>query len=278
MTRKAIGLIFAPLFVLLGTALAAPLLAQPAPPSAAKRPPLPWDPDVAMFVAAQPELQKASIRALAGHVADFEAALKHGAQFFPDGVVVDGRRYVLADGHLESLAVALKGAIGDPKDPAHLPVSVVPNVYPVIAMELGSYYNEMDRQEDGIRVLDQGLQLSPYPKEGLGAHVAEMIGEKGFALGSEKKLDEALATYQDGLKLKGVEPHDRARLERGEGYVLTEMNRLDDAEAAYKASLDDEPNNQRALNELSYIAKLKAGGPKTPTESVLVPRPEEPAK
>ena len=230
-----------------------------------------------MFLAAQPDLQKASIRALASHAADFEAALKRGAQYFPGGVVVDGRRYVLADGPTETLAVALKGAVGDPKDPAHLPVAALPNVYTMIALELGTYYNEMDRQEDGIRALDQGLMLSPYPKEGMGAHAAEIIGEKGFALGSEKKLDEALATYQDGLKLKAIQPRDRARLERGEGFVLTEMNKLDDAEAAYKASLSDEPNNQRALNELAYIAKLRAGGPKAPPESVLVPH-DQPQK
>lgn len=230
-----------------------------------------------MFLAAQPDLQKASIRALASHATDFEAALARGAQYFPDGVVVDGRRYVMADGPTETLAVTLKGAIGDPKDPAHMPVMVQPNVYTMIALELGTYYNEMDRQDDGIRALDQGLRLSPYPKEGMGAHAAEILGEKGFALGSEKKFDQALATYQGGLNLKGIQPRDRARLERGEGFVLTEMDRLDDAEAAYKASLNDEPNNPRALNELAYIAKLRAGGPKAPTESVLVPH-DAPAK
>ena len=41
--------------------------------------------------------------------------------------------------------------------------------------------------------------------------------------------------------------------------------------------VDDEPNNQRALNELIYIAKLRAGGPRAPTESVLVPH-DAPAK
>jgi tetratricopeptide (TPR) repeat protein len=255
-------------------------LAQPAPPSRQSNPPLPWDADLAMFLAVQPELQKAGIRALASHVEDYEAALKRAPQFFPDGAVVDGRRYVLADGQTETLGVALKGAVGDAanKGAPKMPVNVVANVYVLIALQLGTYYDEMDREEDGIRALDLGLRLSPYPDAAMGAHVGEIMGEKGFALGAEKKFDLALDVYRKGLTLSGISALDRARLERGEGFVLTELDRLDEAEQAYQASLKDEPGNKRAINELAYIARLRAGGPKAPTESVLVPPAAETPK
>jgi len=217
-------------FALLLALVAAPALGQPAPPPAKQPlPPLPWDQDARMLTAAQPDLAKAGIRALATHVPDYEAALKRGPQYFPGGVVIGGHRYVMTDGSTETLQALLPAAVGADKEATT--VTAVTNVYALIAMQLGTYYNEMDLNEDAIRVLDLGLALDTV--NGVpGAHIADLISEKGFALNREQKFDQALAVYQNGAKLAGITPIDRARLERGEGLALTEMGKLDEAEAA----------------------------------------------
>jgi tetratricopeptide (TPR) repeat protein len=236
---------------------------------------LPWNKDLAALNAAAADLTGGRIAALGPHAAEFEAALDHGKSFFPGGVTVDGTTYMLADGTTERLMVLMKSAIAaKPEGAAGHTALVVANFYPVMALGLASYYDETGKPQDAIRALDKGLALSVNPQAALGAHVGAMLGEKGFALGSLKRYAEALAVYDQGLTNKAVVPPDRARLYRGRGFILTEMDRLDDAEAAYRASLEIEPSNPRALGELNYIAKLKAGGPKAPVQSVLAPQPE----
>ena len=187
---------------------------------------------------------------------------------------MDGTVYVLADGMAERLAALMKAA-AKATGAAGRPALAVANFYPVMALGLASYYDETGKpRKTRFRVLDKGLALSINPQAALGAHVGAMLGEKGFALGSLKRYGEALAVYDRGLANKAVVPPDRARLYRGRGFVLTEMDRLDDAEDAYRASLQIEPDNPRAPAELNYIAKLKAGGAKAPVQSVLAPQTE----
>jgi Flp pilus assembly protein TadD len=68
---------------------------------------------------------------------------------------------------------------------------------------------------------------------------------------------------------EGFEYHrkddQRAVMLRGRGFALIELGRLDEAEKAYRDSLNSEPNNARALNELTYIGRLRAGGPTAPS-------------
>lgn len=233
-------------------------------------PELPWGPDVATYLAAQPDLRAGSIKALAPHVAEFEAALAHGRQFFPDGATLDHHKYVMADGPTENLLVTLAAAAKTP-DGAATMVTVVPNIYPLISLELGSYYNQTGRPQDAVRVLDEGLALTPSPEGAVGAHAGAMMSEKGAALGALKHYPEALDVFDQALASHVLTARDRARLDRGKGFVFTEMNRLDEAEAAFRDSLQQEPGNPRALSELGYIARLRAGGPKAPPELFAPP-------
>ena len=245
----------------------------PARAQAPATPELPWNKDFAALNAAAADLTGGRIAALGPHAAEFEAALDHGKTYFPGGVTVDGTVYVLADGMAERLAALMKAA-AKATGAAGRPALAVANFYPVMALGLASYYDETGKPQDAVRVLDKGLALSINPQAALGAHVGAMLGEKGFALGSLKRYGDALAVYDRGLANKAVVPPDRARLYRGRGFVLTEMDRLDDAQAAYRASLQIEPDNPRALAELNYIAKLKAGGAKAPVQSVPAPQTE----
>lgn len=85
--------------------------------------------------------------------------------------------------------------------------------------------------------------------------------EKGYIQNGLKKFDEALTTYQVAvalsLKYKSQGPF-RAPALRGLGFSLIELHRLDEAEQAFKASLDIDPGNQLARNELAYISDLRA--------------------
>jgi hypothetical protein len=51
---------------------------------------------------------------------------------------------------------------------------------------------------------------------------------------------------------------------RGEGYALVDLNRLDEAEAAYKESLKVDPDHGHALEELKFIESVRRG---TPTDT-----------
>jgi tetratricopeptide (TPR) repeat protein len=54
---------------------------------------------------------------------------------------------------------------------------------------------------------------------------------------------------------------DKGKLLRKRGYVLVELGRWDEGEAAYRQSLVEDPGNSTALGELDYIAKSR---PKKP--------------
>lgn len=105
---------------------------------------------------------------------------------------------------------------------------------------------------EAIRWLDKAIALAPYFAD---AHV-----ERGFALGQDGNLDEALAAYRRALALANEHPsaaHARPLALRGTGWVLVEMGDLDGAQRAYEASLEIDPDSKLAKSELEYIAKLR---------------------
>ncbi|MDR2212490.1 MAG: tetratricopeptide repeat protein [Pseudomonadales bacterium] len=51
---------------------------------------------------------------------------------------------------------------------------------------------------------------------------------------------------------------ERARALRGQGFALIELGRLDEAQAAFEQSLQNEPGNPTAEGELKYIEQLRA--------------------
>ncbi len=95
--------------------------------------------------------------------------------------------------------------------------------------------------------------------------------EYAAALRQTGDLKTALATYRHAANLAATRKNyalDQAAALRGVGYVLTEQNDLDGAEEAYRQSLALAPGHQVALNELNYIAKLRATGTKTQSQTM----------
>jgi len=240
-----------------------PLQAETPAPTAAASPAPTWQSAKAALDAAQADVARSgSILGLESHAADLEQALA-GADAATTAAKSGDTVTLLTDGGADTLA-ALAGAATQGRKAV-----AVRNPYPLISLYLGSYYNEIGQPVDADRVLAAGIAL--YEGHGgLGDTLPRLIGERGVALGSLKRFDEALAVYDQGIALPEIRDPDKARMLRGRGFVLTEMGRLDEAEAAYHESLKLDPNSEIAKGELDYIARLKADGPKVPS-SIATP-------
>lgn len=106
--------------------------------------------------------------------------------------------------------------------------------------------------QGALKLLEWNRQLAPIS--------AGTADEKGFVLNQLKRHDEALDAYTSAerlaLKYASQRPHLAIAL-RGKGFALIELDHLDEAEAAFKSSLEVAPNNPLALNELNYIQRLR---------------------
>jgi len=223
----------------------------------------PWEKDQALLKTVDAAYNSAGIKSVKTYAGELEQALAVATTSYlldePKGKV----SYKLTDGRADTLNALLLGAI----DPNHTEVELVAvnDPYPAISLYLGLYYDEINQPADALRVIDKGLSLSTES----GEHWAALIAERGAALAGLKRWSDVLKNFDEGLKVPHLDESMTARMYRGKGMALTELGRLDDAEAAYKASLGHEPGNTRALNELTYIARLRAGT--TPVSPTLFP-------
>lgn len=194
-----------------------------------------------------------SFEALKGHLPALREVLDRAPARFP-AVEVRGERTIVRADDQDSamiLALVVSAATKDRK------TTVVTefNTYPDAALLLATYANEMKRPEEALAYLERGLALQPDD--------GNLVSEKAAALGALRRPAEELALADAWLArnpLGGA--RNRARLMRDKGFALTELGRLDEAEAAYRASLKEEPGHKGALYELDYIAKQRAGGAK----------------
>lgn len=140
-------------------------------------------------------------------------------------------------------------------------VQWIGNAYPRAYYHLGFLCVKRKDFNRAIAYLDDGLRLEPTnPK---------FLFEKAQALVHTRRFEEALALYDQVSEVGAyVSGSDIAVRHRGRGFVLIELGRLDDAEAAFRASLEIEPENGIALNELTYIEHLRCGGRQAPPEAV----------
>ena len=227
--------------------------------------PHPWEKAQAVLRSTEADLRTGGIMAVQPHLADLEQALGDANQSFAPRALSGDTAYVLADGPSETL-LALSAAAGE----KNLRKTVaVQNPYPAMSLYLGSYYDEIGKPDEALRVLDFGLSLTAVKGEALGAHQPFLFAERGAALSALKRWPDMLADYEEGLKLPDLKEANRARLLRGRGFALTQLGRLDDAEKSYRDSLISEPGNALAQHELQYIAGLRAGAPPTATKLIL---------
>lgn len=234
--------------------------------------PQPWVQATEELKATETDLAASGLLAINKHRDRLEKALTEGSSAFPPPPAADGTQTVLADGMAESLVAMAATKSSNGKTVA------VFNPYPRIALFLGSYYTETGKPEDALRVLAAGMKLNAAPSLALGETLPLLYGEQAAAYVKLRRWTDSLAACETGLKITTMQDRDRARLHRSRGFALIELERLDDAQAAYAASLKLEPDNAIAVHEMEYIAKLRRGGMPGAPVVILPPVTPEPGK
>lgn len=136
-----------------------------------------------------------------------------------------------------------------------------PNVYPLIALMLGSEAVERGRLDEAIAVLDQGLARQPDDWV--------LIKEKASALQAAGRNEEALSLATEALASDSIRiTLNAGALHRSRGFSLIELKRLSEARAAYDEALKLDPEDRSAKAQLAYIDGLEAGQP--PVAPVIV--------
>lgn len=126
------------------------------------------------------------------------------------------------------------------------------NTYAEAAFLLGSCAIEARDARTAAYYLDRGLALQPGNPL--------LVGERHIAFLLEGKPAESLAMVDAALAGPlMLTNEDRAHLLRNRGYDLIELRRLDEAEVAYRQSLELEPGHKGALSELNYIRLAREG-------------------
>jgi tetratricopeptide (TPR) repeat protein len=203
--------------------------------------------------------------------AEAGALLSAGVDQMPNGwqpISKDGDRVVLAAWDLGEFLRFAKDS-----DPLSGPgvVWVTPSyskaryLLAVIAVETGDV-------EGAFHHIVCAIELQPYHP--LVMHEAAIILQR---IGG---VAEALAILEKGSSVPAwlMTPERQALLERSRGVTLVELGRLDEAEAALRASLDLEPDSAVARHELDYITELRARGAAARELTVLTPLTEGPKR
>jgi TonB family protein len=105
---------------------------------------------------------------------------------------------------------------------------------------------ELGNLTEAAEALDRGLKFEPdHPM---------LLAEKAFLCEKQKQFDEALNLYRQAANARPWASNAQiAHALRGQGYRLIELRQFDAAEAAYRQSLELQPGNLTAINELGYI-------------------------
>lgn len=109
--------------------------------------------------------------------------------------------------------------------------------------------SKQQRFDQALFSIDCGLELESHP---------ELWSERGYILGRLERHEESLECFVRAATVRNWAPFSQmARALRGQGVQLVDLDRLDEAEAALRQSLEFEPESETARNELGYIADLR---------------------
>lgn len=117
---------------------------------------------------------------------------------------------------------------------------------------LGYIAVEQGQIEQALRWLDKAHASAPYEPEPLTERGAALTRRKDWA-GSLENYRQALALTRSHAEAAYLE----ALALRGTGFALIELGDLPAARQAYETSLQLDPDNKIAANELIYISQLQ---------------------
>jgi tetratricopeptide (TPR) repeat protein len=116
---------------------------------------------------------------------------------------------------------------------------------------------ELGRVAEAKATIERAVALSPQN--------AQYQEELAFAYQTEKDYVRAMALYESAEQAAEFSPKetkigDLTRALRGQGYILIEQGKLDEAEKKYHKCLELDPGDSGSKNELEYIEQLRRGG------------------
>jgi tetratricopeptide (TPR) repeat protein len=126
------------------------------------------------------------------------------------------------------------------------------SAYPRAYYYMGIVLTKYDQLNLALQCYKKGMEL-----EKSNPHFLIAIGN---VFGKMKNYSQAVEFYRlIGDVNPYVSPRIKALALRSEGVQLIELNELEKAKIAFMKSLDLEPNNQNAINELLYIDQIELG-------------------
>lgn len=141
--------------------------------------------------------------------------------------------------------------VGNPENCNKEIISWVESVYPRACYYLGFIYVHAGNFTSAVHWLEKGKSMEPHPK---------ILSELGAAYNGLGDYEQALVCYQEVVNSTTyVSKNVMALALRGIGCQLIELNRLDDAKKCFYLSLELDPDNAVAKNELCYIAMIESG-------------------
>lgn len=121
------------------------------------------------------------------------------------------------------------------------------------ALQIKAYiYSELKEYEKAIEYLEKLKDVAPTSASTfieLG-YIFTIVGFENIVASQYLKAKYLSSEYPEG-QLK-----NKAAALRGLGFILIESGKLDRAEALYRESLEIDPGNKTAINELKYIASI----------------------
>jgi len=113
---------------------------------------------------------------------------------------------------------------------------------------------ELGRVGDAQSALEAAIALAPAN--------SQYLSELGNIYLRQKNWVKALETYigaEEAAQFSDpqIRQSHLAKAHRGVGYALIELGRLDEAEAKYRQSIQIDPNEKLARNQLEYIRQLR---------------------
>lgn len=118
----------------------------------------------------------------------------------------------------------------------------------------GYILNDRKQFQEAVTALERVAAMAPYS--------AHYLNELGFSYQQLGQIERSMETYKRAemaakFTNEGRGTADEARALRGQGYEFIELGKLDDAEAAYRRSIEIDPDNATAKHELDYIAEQR---------------------
>jgi Flp pilus assembly protein TadD len=211
--------------------------------------------------AAYSALNAGGFPALEAHIPRLKAVLDRAPAAFPIVEEIGDTIVIRTDDDAQYLMLSVVASMpGKGSSKRSLQVVQGANTYPMAALAIGSYYNEIKQPQEALAYLERGLAMQ--------ANNPSLIGEKGASLISMRRFSDAVALYDSALASGDLALlGSRARYLRNRGVALIDLGRLDEAETSLKDAIKADPKDKigvgRAKQELAYIKGLRAGGAPT---------------